>query len=145
MAATPFLLRVVPQGPAGPWVVRTPKTREVLARGETAVSAQDLAVALLPSGGVVEILDEGDFVVGRVVVPQPPVPLRTRLAMTAISLGVALVVALVLGRLLGGGFLWAAVGVALGGQVVPLARALAARRRASEGSATRRPTAPDES
>ena len=116
-----------------------PKTQQALAQGETAESAQDLAVALLPSGGVVEILNGGDFLVGRIVVPPPPVLLRTRLILTAISLGVALVVALLLGWMFGGGFYGAAVGVALGGQVVPLGRALASRRRKSAESAKSEP------
>lgn len=108
-----------------------PKTQEVLARAETAESAQDVAVALLTSGGIVETLNEGGFLVGRIVVPPPPVPLRTRLVLAAISLGVGLVVALLLGWAFGGGFYGAAVGIALGGQVVPLGRAWAAHRRRS--------------
>jgi hypothetical protein len=127
--SSPFLLRVVPEAGGGSWVVREPGTGRVVARASSEDAAARRATELLPSGGLVQILNAGDFIVGRVVVPPPPEPLRTRLTLAAVSLGIAVVGGLVLGWLLGGNFVGAAVGVALGGQVPLLWRAAAARRR----------------
>jgi hypothetical protein len=109
--------------------VKEPGTGRVLVRESTEEEAARRAAGLLHGGGVVQILNEGDFIVGRVVVTPPPEPLRTRLRLAALSLGTAVVAALVLGWLLGGSYLGAAVGVSLGGQVPLLWRSVAARRR----------------
>jgi hypothetical protein len=123
-----WLLRVVPLGDGTRWDVLQPRTGRTLDAAPTQELAVERALERLHAGGAVEVVVDG-FVVRREVVLPPPVPRRVAVTEFAISLGVAGLVALLLGLLLDGNALITVLAAVNAANAVRLVRRAIALRR----------------